>query len=96
MNAKNKYPDRYETHNISCAGFLIARGHILKEIETLDGGRKIFHFPPEALNDAVDYWDNKATIDPRKMTTAIGELKQLMFNGDEKDTIGNDYQTEVG
>ena len=66
----------HTTTDLSCAAFLMARGHPLLRAERQPGGRCVFHFPAAARDEAQSFYAG-AQVPARAFANALRDLKTL-------------------
>lgn len=77
----NRYPDKYDTYDLGCAAYLVAKGWKIDHIEKIEGSqRKVFYFEREAMQDGVAYWNDEGLINPREFSNSIRDLKTKIYN----------------
>jgi uncharacterized protein DUF5659 len=68
--------EHHTTTDLSCAAFLMARGHPLLRTERQPNGRCVFTFPAEARDDAHTFYAG-AQVPARGFANALRDLKAL-------------------
>jgi hypothetical protein len=68
--------EEHATTDLSCAAFLMARGHPLLRVERQPSGRCVFHFPAAAREDAQGFYAG-AQVPARGFANALRDLKTL-------------------
>jgi hypothetical protein len=66
----------HSTTDLSCAAFLMARGHPLLRTERQPNGRCVFTFPAVARDDAHSFYAG-AQVPARGFANALRDLKAL-------------------
>mgnify|MGYP003578169235 CR=1 FL=1 len=68
--------EHHSTTDLSCAAFLMARGHPLLRTERQPSGRCVFTFPTTAREDAQAFYAG-AVVPARAFANALRDLKAL-------------------
>ena len=68
--------EHHSTTDLSCAAFLMARGHPLLRTERQPSGRCVFTFPATARDDAQAFYAG-AQVPARGFANALRDLKAL-------------------
>jgi len=69
--------EHHTTTDLSCAAFLMARGHPLLGTERQLTGRCVFTFPAAAREDAVAFYAS-AQVPARAFANALRDLKTMI------------------
>lgn len=76
----------FQSHELSLIATLIARGFPLLAVDKSNPKKAIFKFSNSTeLSQAVkEYWDDTATVSPKKYFYALREAKSRLYQGGEE------------
>ena len=81
MVKKTVPPKETKTSDLQIAAFFLARDRSLLRIEG-DSGPATFVFADVAENEVMEFYQENATVHPRKILDAFKNLKGLLFQRD--------------